>query len=53
MDGTSKRGHEEKGQKRGGSVIREWEQIEKEQGGSGTVATSDRVAPGAWLSVHE
>ena len=46
-------GHEDKGQEGGGSMTREWEQVEKEQGGSGTVATNDKVAPVAWLSFHE
>lgn len=33
-----------RGQERGSSLMREWEQVEKKQGG-------DRVALGAWLLV--
>ena len=31
----------------------DWEQIDKEQGRSGTVGTSDKVAPVTWLLFHE
>lgn len=46
-------GHEDKDQEGGGSMTGEWEQVEKEQGASGTVDTNDKVAPVAWLSFHE
>ena len=31
----------------------DWEQVDKEQGRSGTVGTSDKVAPVTWLLFHE
>lgn len=46
-------GHEHGGQEGDGSVTREWEQVEKEQGESGTVATNDKGVPVFWLSFPE
>ena len=31
----------------------DWEQVDEEQGGSGTGGTSDKGAPVTWLLIHE